>query len=76
MSAKLEQALANKKVFIKKGSTTSGEVVINFHNKNIKNVVISHNGVINLLSKRGVSVEAIRKSNLRQLILERKLTLI
>lgn len=69
MSAKLEQALANRQVLIRK--VVSGEVVIHFNDKNVKDVVISHNGVLDLASRRGVTVEAIRTSNLKELIQQR-----
>ena len=72
MSAKLEQALAGKKVLIRKSGTVSGEVVIEFNNKDIKNVILSNKTVLDLLAKRGVTTEAIRRSNLKQLI-KRKL---
>lgn len=69
MSAKLEQALAYKQVFIRK--LVSGEVTIHFHDKSVKDITISHNGVINILSKRGVTAQAIRKSNLKELLAQR-----
>lgn len=69
MSIKLEQALASKKVLVQK--MVSGEVIIQFKNSEIKNVVLSYNGIIDLLSKRGVTVDAIRESNLKKLILDK-----
>jgi hypothetical protein len=66
MSAKLEKALATKQVLIRKKVT--GEVKITFEHKDIKDVVLSHRGIVDLLSKRGVTTEAIRNSNLRELI--------
>lgn len=66
MSMKLEQALATKKVLVKK--IVSGEVTIHFKDSNVKDIVISHDGIIDLLSKRGVNSEAIRNSNVRDLI--------
>lgn len=65
MSAKFEKALAEKRVLIKK--TISGEVKINFAGEQ-KSINVSHNGVIDLLSKRGVTVESLRKSNLKDLV--------
>ena len=70
MSAKLEKALTFKQVFIRK--IVSGEVTIHFFDKNIKDIVISHNGVVDILSKRGVTSDAIRKSNLDPLLEECK----
>lgn len=69
MSAKLEKALAIKQVLVRKQA--SGEVVIHFQHKDIKDVVLSHRGVVDILSKRGVTTEAIRNSNLRELIKKR-----
>ena len=69
MSAKLEKALAIKQVLVRKKA--SGEVVINFKHKEIKNVILSHRGIVDILSKRGVTTEAIRNSNLRDLIKKR-----
>lgn len=66
MSAKLEQALAFKQVFIKK--LVSGEVTIHFKDKGIKDITISHGGVIDILSKRGVTADAVRKSNVKDLL--------
>lgn len=66
MSMKLEQALATKKVLVKK--IVSGEVTIHFNDNNVKDIVISHDGIVDLLSKRGVNSEAIRNSNVRELI--------
>jgi len=68
MSAKLEKALANKRVLIRRAGTVAGEVTINFNNNTIKPVVLSHSGVIDLLSRRGVTSEAVRNSNLNSLI--------
>jgi hypothetical protein len=69
MSAKLENALAKKQVLLRK--IVSGEVVIHFADKNVKDIVLSHNGVMDLLSKRGVTIEAVRDSNLKDLIQRR-----
>lgn len=66
MSAKLEKALASKQVLIRK--LASGEVCVHFESKDIKDIIISHKGVVDLLSKRGVTVDAIRNSNLKDLI--------
>jgi hypothetical protein len=66
MSAKLEKALAAKQVLIRK--KTTGEVVVRFKNKDIKNVILSNRTVLDLLSKRGVTPEAVRQSNLKELI--------
>lgn len=66
MSAKLEKALASKQVLVRK--KTTGEVKITFEHKDIKDVVLSHRGIVDLLSKRGVTTEAIRNSNLKELI--------
>jgi len=68
MSAKLEKALAMKQVLIRK--KTAGEVKVSFLHKDIKDVVLSHRGIVDLLSKRGVTTEAIRNSNLKELIQE------
>jgi len=68
MSSKLEKALSNKRVLIRRAGTVAGEVTINFNSNSIKPVVLSHQGVIDLLSKRGVTSEAIRNSNLKKLI--------
>ena len=66
MSAKLEKALAIKQVLVRKKA--SGEVVIHFQHKDIKDVVLSHRGIVDILSKRGVTTEAIRNSNIKDLI--------
>lgn len=66
MSAKLEKALSIKQVLIRK--IVSGEVTIHFLNKNVKDIVLSHSGILDLLSKRGITVDAIRNSNLKELI--------
>lgn len=66
MSAKLEQALATKQVFVQK--LVSGEVTIHFKDKTVKDITISHRGVIDILSKRGVTAAAIKKSNLKELL--------
>jgi hypothetical protein len=68
MSAKLEKALATKQVLVRK--KTSGEVKVTFHHKDIKDIVINHKGIVDLLSKRGVTSDAIRCSNLKELIAE------
>jgi len=69
MSAKLAKALATKQVLIRK--KTSGEVVVHFKHKDIKDVLLSHRGIVDLLSKRGVTTEAIRNSNLKELLQKR-----
>jgi hypothetical protein len=69
MSVKLEKALAKKQVLIRK--IVSGEVVIHFFDKNIKDLVISHNGVMDLMSKRSITADSIRESNLKDLIREK-----
>jgi hypothetical protein len=69
MSAKLEKALAMKQVLVRKNTT--GEVKVTFESKDVKDVVLSHRGIVDLLSKRGVTVEAIRNSNLKELIQKR-----
>lgn len=74
MSIKLEQALASKKVLVQK--LVSGEVIIQFKDSKIKNVVLSYNGIVDLLSKRGVTVDAIRESNLKKLILDKHVKII
>lgn len=66
MSIKLEQALASKKVLVQK--LVSGEVTIQFKSNDIKNVVLTHNGIIDLLAKRGVTADAVKESNLKSLI--------
>lgn len=66
MSAKLEQAYAKKQVLVRKA--VSGEVVVHFDDPDIKDIILSHNGVTDLLSKRGVTVKALRSSNLEDLI--------
>ena len=74
MSAKLEKALAMKQVLIRK--TVSGEVVLHFFSKEIKDIILSHSGIIDLLSRRGVTTEAIRNSNLKDLIQSRYVDII
>lgn len=69
MSAKLENALANRQVLIRK--IVSGEVVIHFADSDIKSVILSHGGVMDLASRRGVTVDAIRNSNLNDLLKRR-----
>ena len=69
MSAKLEKALAMKQVLVRKNTT--GEIKVTFESKDVKDVVLSHRGIVDLLSKRGVTVEAIRNSNLKELIQKR-----
>ncbi len=69
MSAKLEKALARKQVLVRK--LVSGEVVIHFRSDDVKDIVLSHNGVIDLLSKRGVTTDVVRDSNLKELIQKR-----
>lgn len=69
MSAKLEKALAQKQVLLRKSVT--GEVKITFDSTDVKDVILSHRGVVDLLSKRGVTIEAIRNSNLKELIQKR-----
>jgi len=69
MSAKLEKALAQKQVLLRKSVT--GEVKITFESVDVKDVLLSHRGVVDLLSKRGVTIEAIRNSNLKELIQKR-----
>lgn len=66
MSAKLEHAIATKQVFVKK--LVSGEVTIHFKDKSVKDITISHKGVVDILSKRGVTAAAIRQSNLKDLL--------
>jgi len=66
MSAKLEKALAMKQVLVRKNTT--GEIKITFESKDVKDVILSHRGIVDLLSKRGVTTEAIRQSNLKELI--------
>lgn len=65
-SAKLEQAYSNRQVLVRK--IVSGEVVVHFESADIKDIIISHNGVTDLLSKRGVTVKALRASNLGKLV--------
>lgn len=69
MSAKLEKALSMKQVLVRKNTT--GEVKITFESKDVKDVVLGHRGIVDLLSKRGVTTEAIRNSNLKDLIQKR-----
>lgn len=66
MSAKLEKALAEKQVWVRKKVT--GQTIIFFKNKDIKNVLLSNTGIVDLLAKRGVTTEAIRNSNLKDLV--------
>ena len=68
MSAKLEKALAMKQVLVKK--VVSGEVKIHFFDKDLKPITLSHSGIIDLLSRRGVTIDAIRESNIKQLLAE------
>lgn len=69
MSAKLEKAIAMKQVLVRKNTT--GEVKITFESKEVKDVILNHRGIVDLLSKRGVTVDAIRNSNLKDLIQKR-----
>jgi len=69
MSAKLEKALARKQVLVRKNTT--GEIKVTFESKDVKDVILSHRGIVDLLSKRGVTTEAIRNSNLKELIQKR-----
>lgn len=71
MSVKLEQAIAKRQVLVRK--IVSGEVVIHFQDKDIKDIVLSHSTVMDILARRGVTVDAIRKSNLQDLINARML---
>ena len=68
MSAKLEQAYAKKQVLGRK--LVSGEVAILLPN-NLKPIVLSHNGLSDLLSLRGVTVDVLRNSNLKELVAQR-----
>jgi len=70
MSAKLEQAISNKQVLVRK--IVTGEVVVYFSSPDIKSICLSHSGVVDVFSKRGVTAEAIRSSNLKELV-ERRL---
>ena len=74
MSAKLEQSLSNRQVLIRK--VVSGEVSIHFRDKSIKPIILSHNGVMDLASKRGVTMDSIRESNLKELIQCRRVEVI
>ena len=69
MSAKLEKAITMKQVLVRKNTT--GEVKITFESKEVKDVILNHRGIVDLLSKRGVTVDAIRNSNLKELIQKR-----
>jgi len=69
MSAKLEKALAVKQVLVRKNVT--GEIKITFESKDVKDIILSHTGIVDLLSKRGVTAEAIRNSNIKELIQKR-----
>ena len=66
MSAKLEQALSKRQVLIRK--KVSGEVIIHFASSDIKDIILSHSGVLDLLSRRGVTIDAVRASNVKKLI--------
>lgn len=68
MSIKLEQALATKKVLVQK--KVSGEVTIHFDDNNVKDIVLSHSGIVDILAKRGVTPDAVRKSNIKELHLK------
>jgi len=74
MSAKLEQALANKQVLVQK--LVTGEVIVHFNSQELKDIVISHSGVTDLLSKRGVTPDAIRNSNLKELLSRKYIQLV
>lgn len=74
MSQKLEKALAMRQVHVKK--KVSGEVIIHFNDNKIKDVILNHNGVTDLLTRRGVTLEAVRKSNLKNLINSKAIELI
>lgn len=74
MSAKLEKAIANKKVLVRK--LASGEILIHFGDPRVKDVVLSGRGVMDLMSKRGVTADVIRKSNLLELVATRKVDII
>ena len=65
MSIKLEQALATRKVLVQK--IVSGEAIIKFKDSNINDVMLNHGGIVDLMAKRGVTPEAIRNSNLKDL---------
>lgn len=67
MSAKLEAAYAEKKVLVKKKQGTSGEIAIVFKDPTVKTIYIGHSGVVNLLSFRGVTVNHLRNSNIKDL---------
>ena len=69
MSAKLEKAIAMKQVLVRKNTT--GEIKITFDSKEVKDVILNHRGIVDLLSKRGVTIDAIRNSNLKDLIQKR-----
>jgi hypothetical protein len=66
MSAKLEKAIANKQLLIRK--TAAGEVAIHFQNKGMKPICLPHHGVVDIFSKRGVTADVIRKSNIKYLL--------
>lgn len=74
MSVKLEQAIAKRQVLVRK--VVSGEVVIHFQDKNIKDIVLSHSTVMDILARRGVTVDAIRKSNLKDMIESRMIEIL
>jgi hypothetical protein len=66
MSAKLEKAIANKQLLVRK--VAAGEVAIHFHNPEMKPICLPHHGVVDIFSKRGVTSEVVRKSNIKYLL--------
>lgn len=75
MSAKLQLAFNANKVTVKK--LVSGEVILKFHSMHqLPDLLISGDREINLLSRKGVTVDVLKKSNLKELVSSNYLELV
>ena len=67
MSAKLSIAYNANRIVVKK--LVAGEVMIKFHSMyHVPDLILSNDREIDLLARKGITIDAIKKSNLTNLL--------
>lgn len=64
------KGIAAKKLLVKKGAATQGQVRIHFPNPDVKDIVLVNSGdVVDMFGRIGIQVEDVKQSNLNSLVL-------
>jgi hypothetical protein len=68
MSDKMIKGLLAKRLMVKKAAMVQGSVCIHFPDKNVQDIILKDANPVNVFDRINISVDAVKQSNLEDLI--------